>query len=235
MNVCERCGKEFETEAGLEHHRRDKHGASSHDKRELKRQAQEEWKEAERKKAHGDKQRKTMLMLAGAALAVLVIGYFIFTSRPAPPQHTNYNLTGIPNRFVHWHADVDVVICGEERQLPYGPVGGMLGTNRLHTHDHNANIASLPGSDGNGIIHTEGTIPTAPGEHTLRKFMQNIGVKFSETEIMDKKNGDTCSSSLGSVKVFLNDQPLENPLNYLPRDQDFIRIEFSPDGGNATG
>ncbi|MBI2971821.1 MAG: hypothetical protein HYY37_05370 [Candidatus Aenigmarchaeota archaeon] len=230
---CEQCGKEFDTEQGLEQHKRDKHGETSHDIKEMKKKAKEEWKEIERKKAHGAKRQKNMLLIAGGAALVLALGFIVFMYKPAgAPPSTSYNLTGIPAHFVHWHADVDMVICGEEKQLPYGPAGSMLGTSRLHTHDRASNIASMASSDGNGVIHTEGNIITAPSEHTLGRFMKILGVKFSETEIMDKKNGDLCGDAAGSVKVFLNDAPLTDAVNYLPRDKDVIRIEFS--AGNAT-
>lgn len=204
---------------------------SSHDVKEAKRKARDAIREQERKKAHGAKQRKMLFVIAAASLAVLIVSYVVITGTPEPK--TAYNLTGIPEGTVHWHADVDVVICGEPRGLPYGPAGGYLGTKRLHTHDREENMRSLPGSDGNGVIHTEGVISEAPEEHTLGMFMKNINITFSKTMIMDKKNGDRCGNETGVVAVFLNGKVLDHPENYLPRDKDFIKIEFGP--VNETG
>ena len=39
----------------------------------------------------------------------------------------------------------------------------------LHTHAQNANRASLPNSDGNGVIHNEAIIPNQPAEQTVQE------------------------------------------------------------------
>ena len=232
MPKCEQCQKDFQTEEGLAQHNSDKHVIGNLTKHEMKEKKNEE--REQEKKQEGAKQRRGKRAKKSAIIIVVLlilagIGYVV-TNLPkeTQPPAGSYDLTGFPSSFIHWHADVDVVICGEDRRLPEASIGGLLGTNRLHTHDSATNLNSLPGSDGNGVIHTEGNIRQSPSEHTLEKFMRNIGVKFSETEIMDKKNGDTCpDGSIGSVKVLLNDQPLSNFTTYLPRDKDFIRIEFS--------
>lgn len=235
MPLCEHCKKEFNTEEGLKQHQADKHGigkVTSHEMKEKKKEERERKVETETGKIKSARRMRNTAIAAFVIILIAGVGYIVATLPPPEPPVTsvgsgNYNLAGFPNSFIHWHADVDVLICGEDVQLPYALNGGLLGTGRLHTHDYAQNIASLPGTDGNGVIHTEGNVPQAPAEHTLGKFMGNIGVRFSNTTIMDKTNGDLCGEAAGTVKVFLNDQPLSDPLNYLPRDRDEIRIEFS--------
>lgn len=230
MPRCEQCQRDFETEEGLAQHNRDKHGigrVTKHEMKEMKKQEREEKKMDEISRAKRSKAIKTIGVAAVVIVLIAVIGYALSTISLKPPASAAYNLAGIPNSFVHWHADVDVVICGEDKRLPEATGGSLLGTHRMHTHDHAANIQSLPGSDGNGVIHTEGAIPQAPQEHTLERFMKNIGIRFDNETIMDKRNGDACNGTPGTVKVFLNEQPLDDFLAYLPRDRDVIRIEFS--------
>ena len=54
MPKCETCGKEFNTEDGLNSHQADKHGMSSHEKKEVKKQQGEQKKE----EVHGKAKRK---------------------------------------------------------------------------------------------------------------------------------------------------------------------------------
>ncbi len=230
MPRCEQCQRDFGTEEGFLQHNKDKHGIgkiSSHELKEQKKQEKEEQKHGEYSKQARNKRIRNASILVVVIIIFIVSAYIL----SAPPKNgavsPRYDLAGIPSSFVHWHADVDVVVCGEDKKLSEAASGGLLGTNRLHTHDRATNIQSLPGSDGNGVIHTEGTIPQSPGEHTLDKFMKNIGIEFGNETIMDKKNGDLCNGTAGSVKAFLDDNLLDDFLNYLPRDRDVIRIEFS--------
>ena len=227
---CEECGREFEREESLEQHKRDKHGAAmtSHERKEIKKEEREKQKMAESDKTKKSKLKKRV---AYVAVAVLIIGllYGVFTVLSVSPTGNSvYDLSGIPNGFVHWHADVDIITCGNDRKLPEALPNQLLGTHNMHTHDKAANLASLPASDGNGVIHTEGTIRDNPTEHTLGRFLSALGIKYSETSIYEFNNGDLCSNTntTGTLKVFINDQETLNWISYLPRDGDFIRLEF---------
>lgn len=225
---CEQCSKEFSSDESLQHHNADKHGAamSRHDLKQLKRGEKEKQRRDESDKEGKSKRMKSILFYGGIGGGfMLVVALFIFFTSSGPKPE--YDLTGFPSRFIHWHADVDVVLCGEEQKLPEAAAGRMLGTPQLHTHDQSANSASMAESDGNGVIHTEGTVRANPAEHTLGRFMGNIGVKFSETEIMSYQNGDACANgTAGTVTVTANNQTLSNPPAYLPRDKDYIIIRF---------
>jgi len=230
MPKCNQCEREFATDEGLAQHMRDKHGIgkiTKHQMKEQKKQEKEMQKEQDVKKRKSGKRLKTVLLVAVVILILAGIAYFFMTSKPSP-NNTKYDLSGIPTGYIHWHSQVQVYICGERKMLPEPPPGGEIGSGVLHTHDKTTNIQSLPGTDGNGVMHIEGNVRMNPAEATLGKFMQNIHVNFGNETIMDKKNGDACTNSTnGTVKVFVNDKPLNNPLDYIARDKDIIRIEFS--------
>jgi len=202
---------------------------TSHDIKEEKRKEKEHQREKESKAARQAKMKKTIGILAAVGVFVAIFGGLIYLviAQPAKPVAT-LDLAGIPSGFIHWHADIDIILCGQDTSLPEPPLGGELGTSTLHLHDKSTNLNSMPESDGNGVIHIEGDVSKAPQQYTLGKIMEVIGVPFSNTSIMNYKNGDTCpnATTAGTVKVFRNNRTLENALYFIPRDHDFIRIEF---------
>ena len=118
---------------------------------------------------------------------------------------------------VHWHAAVDVQICGQHRDLPKDP-SGESGIPLLHQHNDN-------------IIHIEGRV-LAKEDIAIGKFFDAINVPFDQDKIMDKNNGDECAPGKpGAVKMFVNDQPSNEFRNYIPiatenAQEDRIRISF---------
>ncbi len=204
---------------------------SKHERRELKRLKKEE----NRDKAEEIRKRKksTKSVITYSIIAIVVLGfiyliYFLITRAPSSNDTgSDYDLSGIPSGVIHWHADANINICGENIELPDGLAGGHLGSGLSHTHDRTTNKNSMPISDGNGVMHLEGNVKTNPSESTLVKFMKNIGIKFSETEIMNKKNGDLCNDKNGTVDIYVNGKKYDKNINYyIPRDNDIIDIKF---------
>ncbi len=202
---------------------------SRHELKKLKKEQREE----ERKKEESIRNKKylTKKIRNYSIIAVIILGiiYLIYlgVSRSNTNNDTSlYDLSGIPSGQIHWHADIDVIICGEDIELPYGPVGSHIGTGLSHTHDKATNLGSMPSSDGNGVMHLEGNVRLNPSQSTLIQYMRNIGIKFSETEIMEKKNGDLCNDIAGQVNVYVNGEKLDNIIYYIPRDNDKIEIKF---------
>ena len=204
---------------------------SKHERRELKKLKREE----ERNKIEENKKKKksTKNIITYSIIAVIVLGfiyliYFLVTRAPSGNNTgSDYDLSGIPSGDIHWHADVNVNICGENIELPDGLVGGHLGAGLSHTHDRATNKNSMPSSDGNGVMHLEGNVKANPSESTFVKYMKNIGINFNENEIMDKKNGDLCNDRNGTVNIYVNGKRYDKDLNYyIPRDNDFIDIKF---------
>ena len=219
---------------------------SRHELRELRRERRKEDRKDEEDKQSKSRRQKKLLIYVIGVMVVLGIGFGAYSlstnGNSINIDTTNYiqsQLSAIPSSFVHWHADVDVFVCGEERRLPEALLGGLLGTGSLHTHDSSTNGQSFRNSDGNGIIHNEGNIHNYPIEQTLGKFFELMGIPFSENGIFDVKNGDSCpDGSPGKLKVFVNDQEMQTHefLFYIPRDGDRIKISFEALGeGESLG
>ena len=174
------------------------------------------------------KNRKNAVYIGIGVLVIIGLAFAVASFPMTGNSIKDFDISGIPNSFVHWHADVDIIVCGEDKNLPEALPGKLLGASSLHTHAKTENIRSLPNSDGNGVIHNEAVIPSQPGEQTLGRFLDHMNIPFSEGQIMDKKNGDKCpEGEEGRVRLFVNGN--ENPQwrNYIPRDGDIIKIEFS--------
>ncbi|MBS3133711.1 hypothetical protein J4214_00600 [Candidatus Woesearchaeota archaeon] len=203
---------------------------SKHERRELKRLRKEE--ERNKTEENRKKKKSTKDIITYSVITIIVIGfiyliYFLVTRAPSNNTESDYDLSGIPSEVIHWHADINIGICGDRKQLPEPLPGGEIGNGLLHTHDKTTNKNSMPNSDGNGVMHLEGNVRSNPGESTLIKFMRNIGVRFSETEIMDKKNGDLCNDKNGNVTIYVNGKKYDKNINYfIPKDNDIIDIKF---------
>lgn len=176
---CEPCQKTFASKEALEMHSIAKHSAAS----------QEEQKELLREKSGEKKQRKKILWYG---LAAVLLTFMVWGIVSVAQQRGSYS-----QGQVHWHADLSFMVCGEDVPLPK-PVAGtkvhgevFIGTPFLHLHNEQQ-------------IHIEGAIKDA-SEITLGKFMEVIGLTFTDSEFMNKKNGDTCpDGSLGKVKLLVN-------------------------------
>ncbi len=138
-------------------------------------------------------------------------------------QTIQINVTSWSKGPVHWHADVDIEICGEPYFLPsIEGFRNQVGTELVHTHEDMR-------------IHVEGPV-MEPEEASLGNFFDLQGIPFSATEITDKKNGDLCPDGKpGKVRMFVNgkesfefDKHIIAPYPDVPPG-DFIKITFGAD------
>lgn len=119
---------------------------------------------------------------------------------------------------VHWHASVELDICGLPIELPcsvralaHGETA--CGTGFLHHHRDD-------------LIHIEGQV-NRKEDIQLGKFFQAIGSKFTKTELLDRENGERCpEGGTGTVKLYVNGQPNEQLDEYVPKDKDRLRFVF---------
>ncbi|MBI4176664.1 MAG: hypothetical protein HY518_05640 [Candidatus Aenigmarchaeota archaeon] len=208
---------------------------SRHDMKELRREERKEGRKQEADKQDKAKRKGRILTWLVFILIVAGIGYGGYGFFTSPVTGNSVDMDYIreqalafPDGFTHQHADLDIVLCGVEQNLPGAPLNGQIGPSELHTHDSVTNQRSLVNSDGNGVIHTEGNVRNSPEAHTIGRFLEHMGIAFSETSIMNYKDGDICqlSGEAGSVSATLNDNPLEKWINYLPKDGDIIVISF---------
>ena len=186
---------------------------SRDERRKLKLQMKREAKERMRQDFHEESGREKIMLYAGIALAVIVVaGIFLALPKPEPAE---YNAAGIsfPTGQVHWHATPKIYMCGESTPIPTPYAGQHLGSGLLHTHE-------------DALVHVEGAV-SSPSQITIGAFMANIGMKFSGTELLDKKNGDLCpGGAAGRVRLVVNHNENQELQNYVMRDGDLIEMRF---------
>ena len=112
---------------------------------------------------------------------------------------------------VHWHADYQVIVCGEEKELidPEG-ITNRIGTAEIHEHNDNR-------------IHIEGTLKKIE-EASLENYFASIGGELelnhliyqAEDGTINVENGDACSNGKpGILKVFVNGKRIDNSPEYI--------------------
>lgn len=198
---CDKCGKEFSNEKEKLEHELDEHGdeLSSHDKSDKKNRLNK-LEEKQKTKKQNRKQKIKYTGMA-AVLGVLVIGGGVFSMEnidTSMPVNESIGL-GEP---IHWHADYQITVCGEEK-IPRG--GPML----AHTH-------------GETRFHLEGVRRNSE-QTTLGWVLNSLGVQFSEDSIYGKSS---CGGEPADLTFKANGQNLENPGNYTIRDGDRINIKL---------
>lgn len=154
---------------------------------------------------------KTAILIVVVLMFLGYAGYAFNSWRKGLPEKP------YTDRPVHWHAKINVEICGQARELPSGRAlrahgKGAVGTSLIHHHY-------------DGLAHIEGRV-LRPEDISLGAFFDAIGGKFSETEIFDKKNGDTCGDKPGRVKLYVNGVENTEWRNYVLKDEDEINIKF---------
>lgn len=119
----------------------------------------------------------------------------------------------------HVHAQLEFSICGEEirLQVEKGPLDGP------HTHEEKNLIhwhERTPIDQATGKL-----LDTTPLK--LGSFFDAMEVAFSDTQIGDKEDGDTCPDGKpGVLKAFVNGIPIDNARDYIWKDKDVIKIVF---------
>ena len=182
---------------------------TKHERKQLKKTER-----LESERASGERKRQeNFLKNAGMAiLALAVVAAIAFFALQGNANRPKLDTRGIsfPLVNVHWHATPHIFLCGGERLIPTPPETNPL----LHTHEDR-------------LIHIEGSV-SGPELITLERFFDGLDIKFSETEIWGKKNGDICENSVnaGNVSMKVNGQPNAEFQNFVPKDGDVIEIRF---------
>ncbi len=199
---------------------------SRHEKREFQRKEREEARSEHDVQQELKQRKKNYLWIAITIICLIafagVVGW-LYTNKPE--MYTD--------REVHWHATVDVTICGKHVDLPCnietsGTVHGKNFCGKTLMHHHYDNV-----------IHIEGIIQKKE-DIALGRFFDTVGIPFDKDKIMDKKNGDLCDGKPGVLKMSVNDQPREDFRDYIPlaaedARKQVIKLVFEPEAGaNST-
>ena len=179
-------------------------------KHAIKEQEKERRSEEQRLKdaAEIKKQKTKNIIILSVVLLIIAGGIYYFSDKFKPKQ------AYIPVQ-VHWHAPVELLVCGQARNdLKILGVNEHAGASALHTH-------------GDGVIHLEPAGPVFNKEEiNLGAFFDSVGLKFSETQLLDKKNRDKCGDKEGKVKMFVNDKENNEFRLFNFKDGDRIKIVF---------
>lgn len=160
------------------------------------------------KKAQREKRRKARrirYICIGIAVLIAVIGVPLYMWT-APP---------LPQAGDHWHATLEIEICGKrEPPLPPSPGG-------IHAHG------------GEHRIHIHPSSRAESGERsTLGRFFDGQRLRFTASMIELPgghvyREGDACpDGTAGNVVVRVNGREIADPRAYVPRDGDRIQIRF---------
>ncbi|HLF55047.1 MAG TPA: hypothetical protein VI612_04980 [Candidatus Nanoarchaeia archaeon] len=193
---------------------------SSHDRREQEKLAREEAREQKEEAVELKQRRKNYIWIGLTALLLIAfaggIGW-LYTHKP----------DFYTDREIHWHALVDITICGEHRDLPLATGDEIAhgkafkGTHLMHTHDDN-------------IIHIEGQVKKKE-DIAIGNFFDSIEVPLDKDRIFEYKNGDLCPDGKpGKLKMYVNDQPREDFRDYVPFSTEdprkqIIKLVFEPE------
>ncbi len=196
---------------------------SAHEKREHQKKTREEAHEKKEAEQELKQQKKNYFWMAFTIIFLIAfagaIGW-LFT-------HKKENYTDRP---VHWHALLDVEICGEKRDIRGGKTSGNMADSAMYgpplLHHHNDNT-----------IHIEGQI-IKKEDIALGNFFDGIDIPFDKDKIMDKKNGDLCPDGRpGVLKMYVNDQPRTDFRDYIPlavedARKQVVKLVFEPEEGS---
>jgi len=185
----------------------DEEKLTGHEKAELKRQE----KEAERLTKESTRENKqTFSFTIKIVLTIVVfggIGYWLLTtSKTEAPFAT---------QPIHWHAKLEMEICGKIMHLPRTGAGEHhKGLPLLHTHDDD-------------LIHVEGQ-PMKEEDIMLGRFMDAIEVPFDKDKFFDKKNGDICDNTgkPGTLKIYINEKESDLFRDYVSKNGDTVKLVF---------
>jgi hypothetical protein len=208
MTECEYCDEEFDSKKERLEHELSEHKEelTGHEKDEKK----SELSKLEDQDQTSKVERNRKMKRAGIGVIGLLIlaggGFAALQSFDTSPPTTNESI-GVGTDPVHWHADYQITVCGEDRVLRDGP---ML----AHTH-------------GEKSFHLEGR-RTSREQATLGWVANQLGAEFSNSGILGYEEPESCpgTEEPGNLTVEANGETLEDPENYILRDGDMITITY---------
>jgi hypothetical protein len=202
MVDCDYCDEEFSSKKERLDHELDEHEdeMTGHEKSDKK----SDLNKLEQKEQTSKHNRNKKLQYAGIGVLTLLVlggGGFAFIQQAdlgSTPPATNESI-GV-GETIHWHADYEINVCGQDRIIQGGPL-------QAHTH-------------GSSTLHMEG-FRESREQGTLDWIIDQLGGELEENSVL----GETqCNGEPANLTVTANGDELENHLDYIPRDGDRIEI-----------
>lgn len=183
-------------------------GAKKRERQEARKQQRAAEREERIAQARRKKTFKSFIIWSVAILALGGIVWWVAS------QATTDRGVEFPYGSVHWHATLDIRVCGEPAGVEdLGSTSSHVGLSLLHTH-------------GDNLVHVEGA-PRYFSDITLGRFFNGLGIEFSDTGIYGYENGDLCpNGSPGTLSVSVNGEPIQNATQYPVKDENQIKIAF---------
>ncbi len=181
---------------------------SKHELKEQKRSEKEDSRSHDLKQHY--KKKLTKKVIGWAIFAIIILGILFLFYRAI---NISKNFQPYTSGTVHWHADFNVKLCGQE--LDFSNLGGEahhVGLPLLHTH-------------GDNKVHIEGAI-SRPEEITIGRFFDAIGNKFTSTNFDDYTNDNDKCGGDNKIKFFVNSQENLQFENYVLKDGDIVGIIY---------
>lgn len=192
---CESCDRNFKSEEALELHNRDKHRIGI---------------KPDPKPSNSKKRNWTIFIVVIGAI-VLLVGWAFSTAvnssnecKTAPAE--TLNIGGHTNLAMHIHPRIQIIIDGQQQQIPANIGVGHELMRPIHTHD------------SSGEIHVEGPCKR---DFVVGDFFKIWGKEFSNECIFDN-----CIDS-GTLTMSVNGQQNTEFENLVLKDKDNIVINYN--------
>lgn len=162
------------------------------------------------------------LVVLGVFLGFLAYSVFVYNKSEAESEGVTVcnPQTGICDAAFHWHAQLDIEVCGKEVFMPLeeddlSEAHTHKERNRIHWHD------TVPYDKNTGTI-------LDTGEFKLGAFFDEMKYRFEPNCIGEKCNGfDVCGDGReNSLKMFVNGEQNFEFRDYVWKDGDEIKIVF---------
>jgi hypothetical protein len=225
---CEACDRNFGSDEALMQHNEAKHSNTPAGEKAIEKHEAELAGEGPAFSFKAPKLAvKHALYGIGGILAILVVYTFVFAP-PVPAQNSSwYTQQGVG---VHWHARLDMEVCGNEVEFPYAPSGTQGVHDGMHSHN-------------DGIIHMEFSRGVKKAEDvSIGAYFRTLKYNLTEYSFQDPEsrktwvNGDQCPDGRkGKVTITVNGEPATPEYvlgNFTEGDglKQRVRIMFGPEG-----
>lgn len=155
-------------------------------------------------------QKTVIAFIAG----LLVGGFLTYWFLPEEPSWDQQIINGGSDEY-HTHADFLVVINDEVLDFTQEKYQSRLGTIKdpdVHLHDNQGDIIHT---------HAEGV--------SMNQFLNSIGFMLTPSCLVTDSTQRFCVDESNALTLYVNGEPVEQPGDYVPLDNDRILLYYGPD------
>lgn len=205
--ICTHCSKEFASKEALYHHTKSKHPEHA-------------------RKSFSPATKKKIRNWTIVVVFLILIGWWIAASinndkEENPPFLVEVgDVSHIPPGSVHWHPRLTILIDGKKQTIPT-EIGVRIGR-VVDTRLSEMGMSPTHTHESDGTIHLENLNPSSkPETTTLGYFFYVWNKQFNQNCIF------TYCTDKGTLKMYVNGKESTAFENYLMKDKDDIKIEYT--------